>query len=213
MPSPYIKQISKETGKSVSELERYWKKAKEITKDEFGISENDFKDKHYAYATAIVKKMAGVKESIITVADFINSGKSAKDFIYETIASGDFPNLDKGTVNKKIKKDKEDSEVIEKSRRDGTGPDGTGPHGRGAGPGMGRADGTGLRNADIDDEDEDDKDELPDPSMLEVVNGYYTENGIMLEALDKEGKNYFMNFESLEEAKKNGFEVSDEMII
>lgn len=183
MPSPYIKQLAKETGKSVSELERYWKKAKEITKDDFDVAEDNFQDKHFAYATAIVKRMAGVKESVITVSDFLQSGKTANDFIAEVVSSGDFPSLDKGTATKKdndedVLKDPEDkedeTEKVEAIKKE---------------------------------------EEIPDPKDLEVGAGYYTENGIMVEALDKNGKSYMVNFASIEDAQGVGFEITEDMII
>lgn len=171
MPSPYLKTLAKETGKSIGDLERYWKKAKEITKDDFNVDEKDFQDKHYAYATAIVKRMAGVKEQVISVVDFIESGKSADDFISETVTGGDFPKLDKDDVQKKDKEEKEKEEekeeVIEKI----------------------------------------------DPSMVKVEMGYYTDNGIMIEAVSPQGEEKFINFKSIEEANENGFEITEDMII
>ena len=63
MPVPFLKNLSKSTGKSIDDLERYWNDAKKQVGD------------NYALITSIVKKRAGVNES------FIQSTLSAKDFI------------------------------------------------------------------------------------------------------------------------------------
>lgn len=63
MPVSFLKNLAKETGKSLSDLERYWDEAKDQVGD------------NYALVTAIVKKRAGVKES------FMESNLSAKDYI------------------------------------------------------------------------------------------------------------------------------------
>lgn len=63
MPVSFLKNLAKETGKSLADLERYWDEAK--------AQEGD----NYALITAIVKKRAGVKES------FVESELSAKEFI------------------------------------------------------------------------------------------------------------------------------------
>lgn len=89
MPSPYVKKLSQETGKSEKEIEKLWKKAKEIASEEFGKTEDDFGNKEYAYVTGIVKKMLGVDESILDPSKFLESDYSAKDYI-ETVVSGNF---------------------------------------------------------------------------------------------------------------------------
>lgn len=63
MPVPFLKNLSKSTGKSIDDLERYWNDAKKQVGD------------NYALIASIVKKRAGVNES------FIQSTLSAKDFI------------------------------------------------------------------------------------------------------------------------------------
>jgi len=89
MPSPYISKLAKETGKSEKEIERLWKKAKEITSEEFGKEEADFGNKEYKYTTGVVKKMLGVDESILDPAHFLESEFSAKEYL-ETVVSGNF---------------------------------------------------------------------------------------------------------------------------
>jgi len=89
MPSPWVKKIAKETDKSEREVEKLWKKAKEITSEEFGKDEDDFGNKEYAYTTGVVKKMLGVDESLLDPSKFLESEHSAKDYI-ETVVSGNF---------------------------------------------------------------------------------------------------------------------------
>ena len=54
MPTYYIQKISNQTGQKVSELEKKWKKAKEIAK------ENN-KEENWAYITSIFQQMIGEK--------------------------------------------------------------------------------------------------------------------------------------------------------
>jgi len=55
MPIDVIKSFSKKTGKSVNELEKLWKKAKAIAKEEGH-------EEEYDYIMGIFKKMIGIKE-------------------------------------------------------------------------------------------------------------------------------------------------------
>lgn len=186
--SPYVKDIAKKTGKDINKIEKFWNKAKKITMEDFGISEEDkLETKHYNHMREIVYNLLGLKEdSRYSVSAFVNSEKSTDEFIteslQETIISGDFDNLMKGTLRPKsqvgsdnknapnevkqtksseidvnsIYKNKEEPESQEKqfeAKKDGTSPDGTGPHGRGSGPGKGKADGSGMKK----DNDEDKK--------------------------------------------------------
>lgn len=89
MPSPYISKLSKETGKPEREIEKLWKKAKEIASEEFGKDEDDFGNREYKYTTGVVKKILGVDESILDPSLFLESEYSAKDYI-ETVVSGNF---------------------------------------------------------------------------------------------------------------------------
>lgn len=99
MPSPYVAKLSKETGKSVAEIEKLWDKAKDIASDTFGKSEDDFGSREYKYTVGIVKNMLGLNEKILDPSIFLKSGKSAKDFIKETVVSADFSIGDVNPVN------------------------------------------------------------------------------------------------------------------
>lgn len=90
MPSPYVKKLASETGKSVAEIEKLWSKAKEISADTFGKPESDFGTKEYKYTVGIVKNMLGLNEKVLDPSIFLGSGKSAKDFIKETVVSANF---------------------------------------------------------------------------------------------------------------------------
>lgn len=108
MPSPYVNKLSKETGKSVAEIEKLWNKAKDITADTFGKSEDDFGTKEYKYTVGIIKNMLGVNEKILDPSIFLKSGKSAKDFIKETVTSANFTIGDVNPVS--VSKDANDGE-------------------------------------------------------------------------------------------------------
>ena len=105
MPSPYVNSLSKETGKSVAEIEKLWNKAKEITADTFGKPEDSFGSKEYKYTVGIVKNMLGINENVLDPSIFLKSGKSAKEFIQETVVSGSFSIGDENPVVNKNKED------------------------------------------------------------------------------------------------------------
>lgn len=90
MPTPFVKKLSRETGKSVEAIEKLWAKAKKITSEEKGVKEADFGSDEYAYCVGIVKKMVGVDEALLDPERFINSDKNAHDFIEETMVSSGF---------------------------------------------------------------------------------------------------------------------------
>jgi hypothetical protein len=89
MPSPFLKKIAKETGKSMDELESYWEKAKEITSETFGKKEKEFGSKEYSYATAIVKNMSGMEEKVLDPSEFLKSDLDSKKYL-ETLSSSSF---------------------------------------------------------------------------------------------------------------------------
>ena len=93
MPSGFVRKISKETGKSVREIEKLWGRAREIASEEFGKNPDDFGAKEYAYMTGIVKNMLGLDEERINPANFLKSEKSAKEYIKETLSSGSFGSI------------------------------------------------------------------------------------------------------------------------
>lgn len=114
MPSPYIKQLARQTGKSEKELEDLWKQAKEITSETFGKPEKDFGDREYSYATGVVKQSLGLKEEIQDVSKFIKSDLDADQYI-ETVTSPQFTIGDVRPIQKKKKKkdEEEDEEDYE----------------------------------------------------------------------------------------------------
>jgi hypothetical protein len=73
MPASVLQSIADKSGKSISDLEAYWKEA-EKQADEKGLKD----DSKYAYMTAIVKKRAGLKENF---SSFLSSSQTAKDFL------------------------------------------------------------------------------------------------------------------------------------
>ncbi|MFW6219667.1 MAG: hypothetical protein ACOCZ5_00090 [bacterium] len=61
MPSNIVKSFSDKTGKSISEVEKLWNKAKDITKDQYGDVEVG-SDRFYEITTGILKNMLGIEE-------------------------------------------------------------------------------------------------------------------------------------------------------
>lgn len=116
MPSPYIRSLSKETGKPEAEIEKLWNKAKDITSDTFGKPEDDFGSKEYKYTVGIVKNMLGLDEKVLDPTYFLKSGKTAKEFI-ETLTSAQFTigDVNPVSVSREIGGDDEDDEKDEGS--------------------------------------------------------------------------------------------------
>lgn len=90
MPSAYVRNLAKETGKSTAEIEKLWKKAKEITAETLGTKEVDFTSKEYKYTVGIVKNMLGVKEEIIDPSNFLKSDMNAKEYLEAVLVSSNF---------------------------------------------------------------------------------------------------------------------------
>jgi hypothetical protein len=65
MPVNMVQKYADETGKSVSEVEKLWTKAKEVAK-EAGRKEDD--ENFYPYVVGILKKMLGLKEEDVSQA-------------------------------------------------------------------------------------------------------------------------------------------------
>ena len=80
MPNSLVKSYAKKTGKSIDDVEKKWNEAVKITEDFFGIKQDKFDDKNYAYCTSILKSLLGIKEAI-SFKDFIKSNLPSKLFI------------------------------------------------------------------------------------------------------------------------------------
>lgn len=90
MPLDYIYTLAKDLGKSRNEIERLWKKAKEITKDTFGIPESNWGDREYSYTIGVIKKMIKKEKTERSLSmEFLKSKKSPDEFL-EQVVSGDF---------------------------------------------------------------------------------------------------------------------------
>ena len=117
MPSNIVADFAKKTGKSKAEVEKLWKKAKEITSDTFGKSEKDFSDREWGYVTGTLKNMLGIKES--TFSEFVESGKDLVSFLNEEAqTSGSFSGITPTHANKVIDYSvgEEEVEVEEKKK-------------------------------------------------------------------------------------------------
>lgn len=61
MPNAQLQSFAKQSGKSLSDIERYWDEAKKSIAN--GRQEDELNDKDWATIVAIVKKRAGIEES------------------------------------------------------------------------------------------------------------------------------------------------------
>ena len=113
MPSPYVKSLAKDTGKSVSEIEKLWNRAKKIAVEEFGKGEDSWGSREYSYTVGIVKNMLGIREELLDPQDFLNSDLTALDFLKEITVSGQF---DIGNVVPPEDEEEEDEELDEKKK-------------------------------------------------------------------------------------------------
>lgn len=83
MPNNIVKDFAKKSGKSESEVEKLWKKAKEISSEEFGKDEKDFTDKEWSYTTGVLKNMLNLdeKEKKEKKPIFLESDLSAEEYL------------------------------------------------------------------------------------------------------------------------------------
>lgn len=116
MISPFVREIARDTGKATREVEDAWARALEMTSEIFGLDSVDFKDKHYKHAVETTKELLGVVEQVINPLDFLDSEKSAKEFIEQTVSG----NYDIGNVIPPDEDDDNDKDdiidIIEKSK-------------------------------------------------------------------------------------------------
>jgi hypothetical protein len=82
MPSIALKHLAKKAGKSLEAAESDWEKAKKIVRKEYDYSEDD--PRFWALATAITKKMMGMKESI-TFKEFLAERAFDKEPDYHSL--------------------------------------------------------------------------------------------------------------------------------
>ena len=113
MASPYVMKLAKDTGRPTGEIEKLWDRAKKIASETFGKPESDFGKSEYDFAYGTVMNMLGKKEAILNPEVFLNSEKSAAEFIEEVI-SGDFHIGDENPV---INNHKDDEEPEDESQK------------------------------------------------------------------------------------------------
>jgi hypothetical protein len=62
MPTAYIQQVAKDLKRPVSEIEKYWSKAKKIAAKKFDKKQAQY----WAYVTGIFKNILGLNKSVST---------------------------------------------------------------------------------------------------------------------------------------------------
>ena len=115
MNSPFVKKLSVELGKTEEEINEVWVESKKLTAETFGVNEADFTQREIMYTEEIVRDAFGLHREI-TIADFIGSDKSARDFIDEAVQSSDSFNINKSITKKKDISDDDDDEKKDKKK-------------------------------------------------------------------------------------------------
>jgi hypothetical protein len=166
------------------------------------------------YDDPIVK---GDEEETRDVETEYDIDRKSKQMDFDTLdAMYDYPMDEKKKTTKKTKVIKkkniygdevEESVEVEEAKKDGTEPDSTGPHGRGDGPGKGKADGSGMKKKDDEEKESKKQSTTEELKSLPIKHVYETQNKVILEVSDKNGKNRYIRFNSLEEARENGWNV------
>ena len=119
MPSSVVSSFAKKTGKSIPEVEHFWKEAKAKAKQEYPNAEEN---KYYVIVTGILKKMLNIKESDNTIADLfrqqlLEDGEPGIPVSSGTV-TGDIAKTDLPLTSKK-------KLPVEKRNPDGQFPDGS----------------------------------------------------------------------------------------
>jgi hypothetical protein len=218
--SPRLKHFAQEIGKEITEdLKSKWQEAIKLAEEDYGVEIDQFDKEQWTYVKEAVKNMYGLKEKV-SIQDFLDSDKPAKEFIHETVTSGDFASLWKGHIKPDTRSNEEvdigdeidkevDKQLTQEAKKDGTEPDGTGPHGRGEGPGKGKADESGMKKDD-DDEEKDDKKEESRNYIVESV--LEVENGIAVQLVFENSSEKWIKFSNVKEAQNAGYGVTEDMI-
>lgn len=90
MPTPFVKKLSIETGRSIEDIEGLWEKAKEITAEKFDMKVEDFGSEQYAYTVGIVKRMVQAEEELTDPERFLSSSKNAHEYLEDMMTSSSF---------------------------------------------------------------------------------------------------------------------------
>ena len=84
MPKNNIEALAARSGKSKSDIEKFWDKAKELAKKKFKEADKQF----YPYVMGIVKNMAGIKEMKLAeriLSDISEASPTSPFKLYSTI--------------------------------------------------------------------------------------------------------------------------------
>jgi hypothetical protein len=165
--NPWIKKICRELGKTEQEVTEVWKTYKQNLVTSLNKQYVNFEKKEIQKLSTMVMDHFIEREIIIRPKDFLDSKKSAKDFINEVMVSSNF-----AIDNTIIPPDEENDSDIEEEDILSIVPDGTGPHGRGMGPGKGKADGSGMYALDDENEEEEEDDEIEQADDFDDTSDY-----------------------------------------
>lgn len=99
--SPFVKKLALELGKTENEIQKVWEEAKEITSDTFGISSDSFTKREIEYTKEVVREKLGMNMAI-SVSDFVNSEKTAREFVESSVTVSDHFGIDGPITHKTI---------------------------------------------------------------------------------------------------------------
>jgi len=118
MPAPVLKSFAKKSGKSIEELERFWNEAKKAATEK-GLEKDS--PQFFAFVTAIVKKRAGLDESLEEfwgwVLDTILNEQEEEEIVAE-VPPGAAPS-EEDDVDKPPKNDKGETLLAQFARKKG----------------------------------------------------------------------------------------------
>lgn len=115
--NPWIRRLQKYSGKDEASITEIWNKAKKEFSKTANIIEADFTDKHYKRVYDKVMSSLVQHSKKVRPVDFIESEKSAKDFIHELVVSNDF-DIPSPLVFSSKEKDQSEAEEDEASGLD-----------------------------------------------------------------------------------------------
>jgi hypothetical protein len=118
--SPYVKRIMSDTGLDQDKAESVWVSAKKHIIEACALkNEADMSREHFENAYSYVFNLLGVKEELLDVGVFLNSGKSAKEFV-ETMTSAPVAAAIKEpiTLLPTLAKDDSEDEEAEKNKKE-----------------------------------------------------------------------------------------------
>lgn len=111
--NPWVRKLNRELGVDKKKAQKAWDEAVTIAEDMHGKAEESFDTSEFEFAYETAKDIVRKTEIRHSITDFIESGKSAREYI-ESVTSGDFSVLDTHYRRKDKDDDEDEDEEQEK---------------------------------------------------------------------------------------------------